>query len=239
MYTGTITTGDPDLINSYDIHNGLKVFYLYDRHAESPLNEWTFGRYASVDYHGLADHLVGSGTMPDGLTEALSRWSWRTQKTLIERYLRMFHGAVAFATMVGNGASWVGVATAEDCERAGVKPANAWDWLLQELATYGQWADGEVYGVIVNDPATGSEASLWGCFDADDGLPYLASVAGDLAREIDAGSGADKDADDFGDVETGHANVAGIPCPDCNARADDKAGRYLDVLNPRCPTCGV
>lgn len=66
----------------------------------------------------------------------------------------------------------------------------SWDLDGGELKAYlviDTDADGDAYGVIVTDPSTGSEASLWDVYD--DGAGYIETVAEELALELRAARG--------------------------------------------------
>lgn len=91
---------------------------------------------------------------------------------LIERYARAFLDAAAVGWLDDPRSSSriFGYVTREACASAGITDAQA--ALDAELAEYGAWCEGEVFGYTVTDPDGNEIDSCWGYY-GDDELPYV------------------------------------------------------------------
>jgi hypothetical protein len=102
----------------------------------------------------------------------------------VERYARIYLDAVAYGSWDDprSESRVLGIVTRETAASEQLPdPQGA---LAAELEVYRQWADGEVYGVIVVRESDGEENSLWSCYDDTGDFSYLRQVAEELASEL-------------------------------------------------------
>jgi hypothetical protein len=105
----------------------------------------------------------------------------------ITRYLRIFADAAAVDYRSFDGYTmWALVTNAAASAELGPEDddlaTRAARCLEGDFEVYTAWAEGDVYGVIVTNPATGAEESLWGVYDLPAG--YVREVAIELAEQV-------------------------------------------------------
>jgi hypothetical protein len=178
MYDGTVTTRDPDLVETYELDDGRTAYLLYDRDTPNPRGDYDHASVMVQCSSGYLD-IDDAGQVGDGIAHWCGTGDYvrhRDCDALVERYARMFCDVAAFTRWDGRadrsdgswGYAWL---TRETVQREGITdPAT---YLDGEVAEYAAWAAGECYGVIVND-ADGEEVdSLWGLIGDD----YAVKVA--------------------------------------------------------------
>lgn len=185
MYDGTVTHADPNCIESWEMDNGMTGYMVYDHDNDSPRNWGREGACVILD-RSHAESLDGKDTdsRHDAMRSALAHYG--NNLDMVSRYLSIFHDAAAVdttcATHTRGGWTVYGMVTRAECESAGIDDPKG--YIRSELEIYRQYAEGEVYGVIVSDPETGQDRSLWGIYDD---WPYnyaRTEVAKDLADEL-------------------------------------------------------
>lgn len=185
MYDGTVTSEDPNLVESFDLDEQTKAFILHDYDAPAP--DWDGIGYVyslSYDHPRYDDVVIGGdyGDDPIPVDRLRDAWDRFGDGGLVARYLRMFYDAVSVDYSEG--------LTREGRVYAVVTRAHAEAWGTEDraatlaseaLETVGAWYEGAVYGVIVVNTETGEEESLWGCYDTTPGLTYCRETAEDIA----------------------------------------------------------
>lgn len=183
-YDGTITMSDPGLVHEFDdMPTGFKAYVVVDPDAQCP--DWDgLGYVYRIDHGGARyDDVAIAGDYGDNgadvgpVREAWDRFGdWE----LVARYLRMFHNAVSVSVLNRRDYNAVAVVTRTHAETWGCDPI-AWPTLADNaLAVYEQWADGNVYGVIVVDTVAGEEYALWDVYDDAHDYAYCRTVADEL-----------------------------------------------------------
>jgi hypothetical protein len=168
--------------------DGLSVAIYYDDNCMSPRDQDNLG----VIHGNHRHYTIGDGPPSDQEERALERGGLR----LLERYLRLCEGAIAFekvgmidhsgiAFYLGGGAhfgdpgGWdsgtVGYTyvTRARCEELGAPIERVEEFMRDELEEYSKWASGQCYGFVITDPEGEVVESCWGFI----GLEYITEEA--------------------------------------------------------------
>ena len=186
MYDGTLTQTrtDPALaweIDESKMPEGFKGYVLRDFDAQEPDHDGQGYVIRVSDSHRRYDtmHVDSGDAAPSfDIREAFDRFG--RDYDLIGRWLRMFHDVVSFDYLSRRDDIVFGVVTRQQADSWGCEPEYVEGAATDALETYRQWADGEVYGVIVVRQEDGAEGSLWGIYDA---FPHH-YLEGDVVTEI-------------------------------------------------------
>jgi hypothetical protein len=127
-----------------------------------------------------------TGDAVEALREAWARW--RDHDT-VERYARIYLGALAYDSNDDprSESRVLGIVTRESLAAIGFtadETPDAAAILAAELDVYRQWADGEVYGVVVTREDNGAEDSLWSVYDDSNDYAYCREVASELVANL-------------------------------------------------------
>lgn len=186
MYDGTITMYDPECVDRWELPGGLLAYLVADTTPDSP-REWD-----NVSAFVRVDDCTGNAYAAESATdahEAIERavGHFGRDYDKITRYLRIYGDAAAvdYVTM-RDYTMWGMVTNAAASAELGPEEddlaTRAARCLKGDFEAYQAWAEGEVYGVIVTNPAKGTEASLFGVYDLPRG--YVREVAIELAAEV-------------------------------------------------------
>jgi hypothetical protein len=195
----TLTVPNPDLVGTLDgMPEGFTAHVVRDSDADMP--DWDgIGYVFSLPYLYDRDAVLISGDGDDTGADAMlaaareawdrahkdNRYGWDLPK--FARLMR-FHGAssVAYDTGIDRDAVIVAVVTKRQADRWGCDRKDRHLLAGEALATFRQWAEGSVYGVVVTRESDGEDTSLWGIYDDSPGQTYLREVALELASELGA-----------------------------------------------------
>lgn len=191
-YDGRMTISDPNLVAELDdMPDGYRAFIVADHDAQCP--DWEgIGYVYRIDFasaRGDQTMITGDATdtAPDVsvLRKAWDRYrDWET----VARFARIYLDAVSVDTLDRREYTAVAVVTRTQATAWGNPPA-AWPNLArQALRVYEQWADGNVYSVIVTHAETGAEESLSDVYDDSADWQYCREVAAELIAAIGARS---------------------------------------------------
>lgn len=127
----------------------FRVRLIQDEDAPSPRDDRdTLAHVITIDTH-LGCYLpVDKDGGP--LAEAWSRVSWNRWKGVdtFTRYAAIYHGAIVIESRPERGAVSLWYLMGEDAEDLGILPEA---YLDAERAEYQAWADGEVYGYVIEE----------------------------------------------------------------------------------------
>lgn len=190
IYDGTTTTTDPYLIEELEddwIPAGYRAFILMDDFDHESPRTWgsSVATLVSTSPGDQVDDDVAD------LARMRERYApharWARGEMLAERYLSIFRPEILHYEdywSVGRDQFGFGYVTRDGWEAAmgadyagDMTPADLFE---QELETFRQWAEGEVYGVIVTHPESGEQASLWSIYDQ---YPYT-YLKVDVVKEL-------------------------------------------------------
>lgn len=179
-YTGTITMTDPMLVEEIEVPEGYQAFVVYDQDASSDSPRGWAGNVATI-INGN-NRLNEIDTDDAGLREARGRFT----EIGMRRYIAMFRPDIALYVdywSAGRENYGWGYVTTEALADQGLDATEAERCFYAEVEVYRQWAEGEVYGVIVNHEESGQEASLWGIYD-DSGDYIREEIVPDLISQV-------------------------------------------------------
>lgn len=189
MYDGTRIINDPMLLETIteDLPEGVVAYVLADDDPGDSPREW--GVRVATIINENSRHIDIDEDVA-GLTEARDHF---TDEALMRRYLAMFRPDVLYydeyVSWGRDGYGWGYITRDAWVEHMGHRPLLEGDEQLREVfdsevEEYRQWAEGEVYGVIVTHEESGQEASLWSIYDSD-GSYIREHVIPELIEELD------------------------------------------------------
>lgn len=184
MYDGTVTREDPNLVETFELDEQTTAYILADNDAELPDWDGIGYVYRVADDHPRYDDIAiagDGGDSPEPVKTIRTAWDQFNDWDLVARYLRMFHGAMSVDYTSRRDYTALAVVTGEQAAAWGCPGDMTPDLAAQALETYRQWAEGEVYGVIVVNSETGEEESCWGIYDGSPNLDYCHTTAVDIA----------------------------------------------------------
>lgn len=185
-YNGTVTHEDPNLVVSWDLDEQTRAYILRDTDAPAP--DWDGIGYVFRVYYRSSwgmDVLVSGDYGDTGARDVgdaiAAVWHESRDWEHGGRYLREFHDVVDYDydTSVDRDGTVVAAVTRDQATAWGLEdPAGT---AAGALDVYRQYAEGDVYGVIVVNTVTGDQDSLWEIYDSSPGLDYVRTVAADIA----------------------------------------------------------
>jgi hypothetical protein len=181
-YDGTLTIQDPNLVTDWDVDEQTHAYVIRDVDAPAPDWDGIGSTYRQAYDHARYDDEITAEGGP-GVDIIRQAWDHFRDSELTARYLRMFHGAVSvdYSESIFRDSRVWAIVTRANVDDWGV-PADAVASLAADaLEIVRQWAEGEVYGVIVANTDTGAEESLWSVYDATPDLRYCHEVAEEIA----------------------------------------------------------
>jgi hypothetical protein len=186
----TLTVPNPDFVDTLEpMPDGYSAAVVRDSDAQAP--DWDgIGYVLYLGYSYRDSSVLVSGDYEDTGAEdilAAARELWDTHRdwSTVARLLR-FHGAssVDWSSGIDRDGTVLAVVTRAQADAWGCPRASRRELASQALGLYRQWAEGEVYGVVVTRESDGETESLWGIYDDSAGQDYLRDVAHELAAEL-------------------------------------------------------
>lgn len=137
-----------------------------DSGSFNPREDYDHVTYAVTVPHSRYMDVVGAGPLADGWDRIKDRYAEAQAVAIFERWARTFHGATTLFHSPHVGPNSVWYILPEQIKEIGGTPEEA---LKAEIQEYQAWAEGEVYGYIIEksvtwvrkDDPNGDELTTW------------------------------------------------------------------------------